>query len=362
MNNGKKIFFFGPLPPPTHGMAVVNAQMVALMQKHADVIVGNTSPGSLNRGLPYHLRKAIGVLAIILRLPAARLNGAHSLYGSPDDGWGGLWTLAILAVARALGMDVTLHHHSFRYLVQRSKLMRCITTIAGKSARHVVLGDRMAQKLAELYPDARNIVICENSVAMPVKPAAAYRSGPLTIGMLANLTAEKGVLDFVSVANAALDLGLAVEAKLAGPAADDRVAQAIAEIMTKHPGKIVSCGVVAGEAKETFFDDIDLFLFPTRYRTEAFPLVLMESLVRGVPVMAFDRGCIGQLSGQPGVTLVNHDSDFAAPALQMLQRLLVEGRPDRTAIASAALARNADNLVQLEKLAADICNDAGAHG
>lgn len=362
MSQAKRVFFFGPLPPPTHGMAVVNAQMVALLQRHCEVIIGNTSPDSLNRGAVYHAIKAVRVLSIIARLPVARAQGTKMLYGAPDDGWGGIWTLAILLTARLIGMRVTLHYHSFRYLVKRSYLMACIVRAAGASATHIVLGSQMTQLFAYNYPKARNIQVAENSVALPASEALLERTGDLALGILANLTPEKGALDFIETAVAALDEGLPITAVLAGPIADERVSRALDEAATKYPEKVRSIGPVSGAEKERFFAEIDLFLFPTRYRTEAFPLVLMESLVRGVAVAAYDRGCIGQLAGQHGVTLVPTDDDFVTPSLQVIRHMVGHGRPDRSEIAKAALARNANSLADLEKLAASICAGSDSVG
>lgn len=51
-------------------------------------------------------------------------------------------------------------------------------------------------------------------------------------------------------------------------------------------------GFVNGEEKRKLFDRADLFVFPTRYRKEAFPLSVLEALSYGVPVIATDEGSI----------------------------------------------------------------------
>lgn len=359
MSNRRQIFFFGPLPPPTHGMAVVNAQMVELMRQYGDIWVGNSSPSGLGRGIAYHARKTIRVFWALIRIPVARLSGCKTLYGSPDDNLGGIWTVALLLLGRLMGMNVILHHHSYRYLLKPTRLMRAITELAGPSGRHIVLGDDMANKLSSLYPAAQNVIVCENSVSVPDDCALRAASEYITVGLLANLTIEKGALEFIDSFNAMVDEGLLVRAILAGPVSDPVVRTAIRTACAKHGNKFVAMGPLHGPAKEQFFAEIDLFLFPTAYRTEAFPLVLMESLTRGVPVLAFRRGCIGALEGQQGVGLVEVGSNFVGQAIQAVRSL---GNADarRDDIAQAALVRNATNLARLDALAAEICGRQGS--
>lgn len=354
MSKRPKVFFFGPLPPPTHGMAVVNAQMVGLIQRYGDVIVGDTSPGGLVRGLSYHARKAARVLPLLLRIPVARMAGCRKIYASPDDSWGGIWTIALLIVGRLTGMAITLHHHSYRYLIRPTRLMRLTVSVSGKSATHVVLGEDMGRRLTAHYPIAQNIIVCENSVELPVDRAAGEQK-MFTIGLLANLTVEKGALEFIDTFKALTDANLTVRALLAGPVADPQVEAAVNAASKTHKGEITAIGAVHGAAKDRFFAGIDLFLFPTIYKTEAFPLVLMESLVRGVPVLAYRRGCIGALQGQKGVDLVEPEGDFAEAAIRLVRKNVGPEEPDRAGIAKAARERNAANLDRLDRLAAEIC-------
>lgn len=51
-------------------------------------------------------------------------------------------------------------------------------------------------------------------------------------------------------------------------------------------------GFVNGEQKQELFKKASLFIFPTRYKNEAFPLSILESLSYGVPVLATNEGSI----------------------------------------------------------------------
>ena len=117
---------------------------------------------------------------------------------------------------------------------------------------------------------------------------------PMRIGMLSNLTREKGVDDFLSlvdVFNNSSQLSQLVNFDLAGPCGDDLKSEiqsyAIKNISLTYMGPIYK------EQKKHFFENIDDFVFPTKYKNAAEPLVLYEALSYGALVYSYERGCIG---------------------------------------------------------------------
>lgn len=51
-------------------------------------------------------------------------------------------------------------------------------------------------------------------------------------------------------------------------------------------------GFVNGDQKRSLFEDTSLFVFPTRYANEAFPLSILEALSYGLPTLSTDEGSI----------------------------------------------------------------------
>jgi len=334
-------------------MATVTLEMQRAIATRAQLTTIDTSPRTLTRGTHYHVRRLFKVLQGLPQLLRARIYGARVLYMPLDEGLGGIWNLAFLILARATGMRLFLHHHSFRYISERTHLMAAIVAVAGRDACHIALCPAMARYLHMLYPGIATSIVAPNPVQPP--PTASTPPSPTerpTIGMLANLTFEKGVDTFVALVESMPD----VDAILAGPA-DAEVAQFIeAAVVRLHP-RLTWLGPVAGEEKERFFGQIDVFVFPTRYRTEAYPLVLAEALTRGAAVIAPDRGCIGALAVLAAVEVIDRESDFVAQAVDRLRvRFADQADPvlRRARVRDEGAALNRTNAVIREQLVAVI--------
>jgi glycosyltransferase involved in cell wall biosynthesis len=78
-------------------------------------------------------------------------------------------------------------------------------------------------------------------------------------------------------------------------------------------------GALSPAEKEIFFRDIDVFLFPSRYKNELAPAVVWESLLRGVPVITYGVGCLSEDAVGPGSVLVGLNEDFIRVGLGRLE-------------------------------------------
>ncbi|MDA9405939.1 hypothetical protein XH80_03955 [Bradyrhizobium sp. CCBAU 45384] len=208
--------------------------------------------------------------------------------------------LLAIAFARIRNHRIVIHHHSFAYINDKKRLAAIVIKLAGPAATHVVLCACMGQKLESLYPEASkriclsNLALMEDADQVPQQQRGG-RSGPLrTVGYLGNITVEKGFLTFIDVVERAQRSCPALRAIVGGPFVDKESRDAF-ELATKRGVSVEHRGAVYGPAKEDFLAAIDLLLFPTRYVNEAEPIVILEALARGIPVVASDRGCISEM-------------------------------------------------------------------
>ena len=319
------MFVVGPFPPPVHGAAVVTAAIAdRLSAAHVAVRRCDISPGRLSRGAVYHLRRIWRVLAAAAAI-AENVGRPGCVYISAAGGSGLLYNLVLAAVARLLRQRVFVHHHSFAYLDRDSAIMRLLTKIAGPAAIHVALCPRMAARLRERYPAvARDMVLSNAAFHPPGGALEAKSAAALRLGHMGNLADEKGLDLVLDLFREAAASGLAERLVLAGPPADEKAARAIAVAREVHGDGLDYRGPVYGADKDRFFADIDLFLFPTRYVNEAEPIVVFEAMARGVPVIAYGRGCIAEQLGEgdeaAGMVVPSHEP-FVHRAAAVLREL-----------------------------------------
>ncbi|MBB3034346.1 glycosyltransferase involved in cell wall biosynthesis [Erythrobacter lutimaris] len=336
--------------------------MVERLSRRTRVKVVDLASGIEERGLFAKLRRLGRIGAAIPKLVSARLSGATAAYGSVDDGSGGWLTVIWVGTARLLGMRVFLHHHSFRYLLASSAPIATLARVAGPASEHVVLCSKMEALLRQRYSGVGTVRVVPNTVPLPepIKPAPIDR--PFTIGMLSNLTFEKGVGRFLNVVTALCESGSDIRAVLAGPAVGTDVEEAILAAQARLGERLDWRGRVTGESKEAFFEAIDLFVFPTRYETEAYPLVVVEALVRGVSVCTTDQGCLNEFASLASVTVLGRETSFEESAVALINTLAKE-TGERANHRQAARAEGVDlvaaSQTELEALIDRIC-DAGS--
>ena len=75
-----------------------------------------------------------------------------------------------------------------------------------------------------------------------------------------------------------------------------------------------------GDEKNFFFSNADIFVFPTYYFNECFPLVLLEAMQYKLPIITSCEGGIPDIvtNGENGFVCKTNDVDTTADAIEAL--------------------------------------------
>ena len=306
------LLMIGPFPPPVHGQSAATLATAEMLEA-GGLTVSRCDTGEGEHG---------GKLQRLKRLAGAfrRLASASEdhVYISANANRGMALTWLMCALARARGKSLTLHHHAYNYIGTHSGLAERMAKAAGPQAMHLTQCRGMGAELADRYPVIEKTLPFSNVGFVDEAPVFPRPVRPVTLGHLSNLTQDKGLGRVVECLRAALARNLDVRLVVAGPCSDAFARDTVASAKKEFGDRFEYRGPVYGEAKQAYFQAIDLFLFPTRYRNETQGIVNLEALACGVPVAAFDQCCVGETVGQKGGLVVESDADFAQNVLSFI--------------------------------------------
>lgn len=311
------IIIIGPYPPPVHGFAQATLDIADWLQSSGfDVIRIDLKPIHKEKGV-------LSSLELRLKQIGGCWKGAKNglpVYLALSGGNRQFVDLLFLGAARLAGARILIHHHTFSYLDQPTTLSRLCIAIAGKHATHLALCGKMRELLQQKYMSAAKVEIISNAGLESVSQAWKPRTAVRNIGYLSSVTREKGILTFLEVAELMIAKYPKLRFLIAGPCSDDSVRATVLESCNKHK-QISYLGPVYGDDKRTYLESLDAVLFPTTYRNEAEPLVIWEAISAGIPVIAWDLGCIGEMllsNLEPELAAIPKGASFVESAVRRL--------------------------------------------
>lgn len=319
----------GLFPPPIDGQRVITQRMFEQMDG-ATTVARHDLDRYPRLGA---LSKPLSALMAVLLVVVSRLRGFSTVYLAPHSGTGLIYSCLIVLASRCFGYELYVHYHSFRNIARYSRLMAAFVSCCGLEAVHIVLGPPMEQGLRQLYKSVQRVAIVSNSVFVPPRRVSRVFDGRrIRLGHLSNLSREKGIAVVLECLRRLAAHGLEVELLLAGPATDGSTAELVNGAVAEFGDRLRYLGPLSRPEVHRFYEEIDVFLFPTLHEHEAEPLVIIDAVSAGVPVIATDRGCIRYFLGTTGGRALT-PPDFVEHAVEQISTWV--RHPEQLAAASA---------------------------
>jgi glycosyltransferase involved in cell wall biosynthesis len=297
----RKLLFVGLFPPPVDGQRLMTQSVYERICERVPEVVRYDVDHSFH-WLNRQLAKLVAAASTSISLMRDRAKGYSVLYLAPHSGGLLLLSCLIALVARGCGFALAAHYHSYLNMSRRSRLMAAFIAICGPRALHIVLAPPMAHDLQRYYPAVKRVAVLSNCGFIDPHSSNERRvdGRRLRLGHLSNLSAEKGLGAVLDCVHELRRKGVGVELLLAGPPESQEADQMIKSAQTELGDSLRYLGRLEPDEVRRFYQDIDIFLFPTTYRHEAEPLVIIDAIASGVPVIATNRGCIDYLLQSSG--------------------------------------------------------------
>ena len=208
-----------------------------------------------------------------------------------------------LLLIRLFGVKYVLYIHGKGLLDLDYRLGWAIGLIVRKtispSLGALVLGERLKLDVNKFIPNEHLFVLPNaiTDVDREKLKISRHSQGAIKILFLSNLKPSKGPMEFLKMAKMIVDKREGVKFILAGPQRS-KLFQKKVEVYIRQEGLrdyIEMPGAIYGSEKEKLFRESDIFVFPTFYEHEAFPLVNIEAMRAGLPVVTSNEGSISEM-------------------------------------------------------------------
>lgn len=313
------------LPPPIHGVTVIN-QTVAnseLLSARFDIevlpLAFATSFEELDR---FTLRKLGRLFQTSARLAHALVaRRPHAVYFTVAPTGAAFYRDCLLiAIMKLAGVSRIYHLHGTAIRARLvARWRRRLYRWAFRDAWVIHLSERLIADLHDLVPPGRVLVV-PNGVSEQPAPDRAARRGHTRLLYLSNMTKTKGALVLIEALGLLRARGIAFTATFAGAVHED-------EFMDRCHAEIRRCGLeehvryvgpAYDEHKRRLLEEHDVFVLPTC--RDAFPLVALEAMQAGLPVVTTHEGALPEIieDGKTGLLVPAGDPGALAGCLATL--------------------------------------------
>lgn len=327
-----KVLVVGQTPPPFGGQAIMIERFVKC--KMADVELIHVRMGfssHMNEVGRVRISKILHMFSLIVRIIYHRFaSRVRILYYPPagPDRVPMFRDIIILVCTRWLFDKTIFHYHAGGLSELYGQLSPWEKWFFRKAYFHADAAIRLSDLTpadGKLLAAKREYVIpygiddpCPDFTPLPhVEPITKDR--PLRILFVGILRESKGVLVLIEACAKLIATGVPIEVEIMGQWYSDEfaalISQRIKELKLNDHVRLL--GVVTGSDKFLSYRKADVFCFPSFFNCEAFPVVVLEAMACGLPVVSTRWRGIPTIvdEGETGFLVEPHDPSAVASRL-----------------------------------------------
>lgn len=323
------ILFILHLPPPVHGAAMVGQYI-----HESELINGTfechyinlTTAKSLKDIGKVGIRKFIVFAKLLKRIrETVRRFKPDLVYITPNACGSAFYKdFVVVQMLKCLRCKVVVHYHNKGVSTRQDRVLDDMMYRRFFNGVKVILLAESLYKDIEKYVRREDVYICPNGIPKTLadEPVVERNNKIPHLLFLSNLLESKGVFVLLDACRILKDNGYSFICDFVGSETAEIDAQRFAhEIDCLELNKIaVYHGGKYGEDKEFFWQYADVFIFPTYYCNECFPLVLLEAMQHGVACISTSEGGIPDIvkNAETGFVVERQSSEQLAEKIAWL--------------------------------------------
>ena len=330
-----KILFIMHMPPPVHGAAMVGQYIhdsKLINEKFDCHYINLTTAKNLQDIGKMGMRKLFDFFTLLKKIRRVVKNVKPQLvYVTPNACGGAFYKdFVVVEMLKRLGCKVVVHYHNKGVATHQDRRFdNALYRRFFKNIKVILLSECLYEDVKK-YVKKENVFVCGNGI--PSAAIESFVSAPIDaaspedkiphILFLSNLLISKGVVVLLDSLKVLKEKGCRFVCDFVGGETVEMDAAMFQAEVAKHglEGMVVYHGRKYGKDKDAFLNTANIFVFPTFYHNECFPLVLLEAMEHGVACISTTEGGIPGIidDGKTGFLVPKHDVAVLADKIQLL--------------------------------------------
>lgn len=324
------VLFILHLPPPVHGASMMGKYIYdsRLVNGKFDSHYINLSTAKDLADIgKVGLKKLVNFIGLLrkIRKEVRRLR-PQLVYVTPNACGGAFYKdFLVVEMLKRMGCRVIVHYHNKGVATRQDrKFDDRLYKKFFKGIKVILLSEKLYDDVKK-YVKREDVFFCPNGIPDNCKDEnkeeRTCRFVPRLL-FLSNLIESKGVIVLLDALKILKDKGYSFICNfVGGETAEIDASRFKAEIEKRNLNNIaLYIGRKYGADKERIFNQSDIFVFPTFYHNECFPLVLLEAMRHGLPCISTNEAGIPDIidDGKTGLIVPKKDSEALADAIEKL--------------------------------------------
>ena len=306
----KKILFIMHMPPPVHGAAMMgkyiqNSQLIN--NTFNCEYINPTMASGINDLAKISIKKVFGFVILLNKIRRnIKRTQPDVCYFTPASGRKGFYKSFIIVWWLKLHRSKVLLHFHNKGISKRKEeyFEKKLFQSFFKNVKLIILSNHLYKEFED-YIDFKNVYICPNGIPATLNTnfkKVINTNKKFSLLFLSNMIEDKGVWLLLEACKKLKDNGYSFECNYIGkwsPITEDMFNSRVKTLGLLD--EVKGHGAKYGADKQKFFEQADLFVFPTFYENETFGLVLLEAMEYQLPCISTHEGGIPSVV-EEGVT------------------------------------------------------------
>lgn len=331
----QKILFIMHMPPPVHGAAMVGQYIhdsKLINEKFEGHYINLTTAKNLQDIGKVGFRKFVDFVKLLRRIrKSLKTINPELVYVTPNACGGAFYKdYIVVQMIKRMGYQVVVHYHNKGVSTRQNRFLDSFLYQRFFKGIKVILLSECLYGDVKKYVKREDVFVCGNGIPDVIENSACSETvasdhidGKVPhVLFLSNLLISKGVVVLLDSLKVLKEKGCRFVCDfVGGETVEMDAAMFQAEVAKRElEGMVVYHGRKYGNDKEAFLNGADIFVFPTFYHNECFPLVLLEAMQHHLPCVSTTEGGIPGIidDGKTGFLVPKHDAETLAEKIQTL--------------------------------------------